>query len=207
LLCPIEVTVGVGASPAMSAIECSLNSSRKPRFSRPSAMTRWRKFSEIVAPEAVLDEVEGLRSARMNDDCGETIEAVEQHGSFVLIRTGPRFAVVEQRADRVYPIPVRRARGRAADAGGVGYCGGRSRLALRGGSAAVVPGALRSRRPDRAIASVAITRRRALQCEAGRWHDPPRRREQGRIQEEAELFARTRALWPVRIPPPELRFG
>jgi hypothetical protein len=40
----------------------------------------------------------------MNDGSGETIEAVEQHGSFLLIRTGPRFAVVERRADRVYPI-------------------------------------------------------------------------------------------------------
>jgi hypothetical protein len=59
---------------------------------------------ETVAPEAVLDEIKGLRSAGMNDDCGETIEAVEQHGSFLLIRTGPRFAVVELRADRVYPI-------------------------------------------------------------------------------------------------------
>ena len=40
----------------------------------------------------------------MNDDGGETIEIVERHGSFVLIRTGPRFAVVEQRASRAYPM-------------------------------------------------------------------------------------------------------
>jgi hypothetical protein len=67
-------------------------------------MTRWRGSSETVAPEAVLDEIKGLRSTEMNDDSSETIEAVEQHGSFLLIRTGPCFAVVEQRADRVYPI-------------------------------------------------------------------------------------------------------
>ena len=40
----------------------------------------------------------------MNDDRGETIEVVEQHGSFLLIRTGPRFAVVEQRAGGIYPM-------------------------------------------------------------------------------------------------------
>ena len=120
-------------------------------------MTRWRRSSETVAPEAVLDEIKGLRSAGMNDDCGETIETVE-HGSFLLIRTGPRFAVVEQRADRVYPIKPGEREGEPMTPERVGYCGGRSRLALRGGSAAAIPAALRPRRPDRAIASVAITR-------------------------------------------------
>jgi hypothetical protein len=33
----------------------------------------------------------------MADDGRETIETVEQHGSFLLIRAGSRFAVVEAR--------------------------------------------------------------------------------------------------------------
>jgi hypothetical protein len=40
----------------------------------------------------------------MNDDRGKIIEIVEQHGSFLLIRAGHRFAVVEKRADHVYPM-------------------------------------------------------------------------------------------------------
>jgi hypothetical protein len=40
----------------------------------------------------------------MNDDRAETIEIIEQQGSFLLIRVGPRFAVVEKRAGRVYPM-------------------------------------------------------------------------------------------------------
>ena len=40
----------------------------------------------------------------MNDDRRETIEIIEQHGSFLLIRAGSRFAVVERRAGRVYPM-------------------------------------------------------------------------------------------------------
>ena len=38
----------------------------------------------------------------MNDG-RDDIELVEQRGSFLLIHAGPRFAVVEQRAGRVYP--------------------------------------------------------------------------------------------------------
>jgi len=34
----------------------------------------------------------------------QNIKIVEQHGSFLLIRAGPRFAVVERRAGRVYPM-------------------------------------------------------------------------------------------------------
>ena len=40
----------------------------------------------------------------MSDHWAETIEIIEQHGSFLLIRGGPRFAVVEKRAGRVYPM-------------------------------------------------------------------------------------------------------
>lgn len=40
----------------------------------------------------------------MNDERCETIEIVEQHGSFLLIRAGRRFAVIEKRAEDVYPM-------------------------------------------------------------------------------------------------------
>ena len=40
----------------------------------------------------------------MNDDRAETIEIIEQQGSFLLIHAGPRFAVVEKRAGHVYPM-------------------------------------------------------------------------------------------------------
>jgi len=40
----------------------------------------------------------------MNNSCGQTIAIVEQRGSFLLIRTGSRFALVEQRAGRIYPM-------------------------------------------------------------------------------------------------------
>lgn len=37
----------------------------------------------------------------MNDD---SFEVVEEHGSFLLIRAGSRFAAVERRAGRIYPL-------------------------------------------------------------------------------------------------------
>src|ERR1700749_1743686 len=40
----------------------------------------------------------------MNNDCRQTIEIIEQHGSFLLIRAGSGFAVVERRAGLVYPM-------------------------------------------------------------------------------------------------------
>ena len=40
----------------------------------------------------------------MKDDPAEPIEIVEEHGSFLLIRHGSRFAVVERRAGRIYPM-------------------------------------------------------------------------------------------------------
>jgi hypothetical protein len=40
----------------------------------------------------------------MNDDRSEAIEIIEQHGSFLLIRAGRRFAVVERRAGHIYPV-------------------------------------------------------------------------------------------------------
>ena len=38
----------------------------------------------------------------MNDDPAPAIDIVEEHGSFLLIRAGSRFAVVERRG-RIYP--------------------------------------------------------------------------------------------------------
>jgi hypothetical protein len=40
----------------------------------------------------------------VTDDRSPEIEIVEQHGSFQLIRWGSRFAVVEKRAGRIYPM-------------------------------------------------------------------------------------------------------
>jgi hypothetical protein len=40
----------------------------------------------------------------MKDGRDDIIEIVERHGSFLLIHAGLRFAVVEQRASRVYPM-------------------------------------------------------------------------------------------------------
>jgi hypothetical protein len=40
----------------------------------------------------------------MSDDTAPKFDILEEHGSFLLIRAGSRFAVVERRAGRVYPI-------------------------------------------------------------------------------------------------------
>jgi hypothetical protein len=40
----------------------------------------------------------------MKNEPAEGIEIVEEHGSFLLIRAGPRFAVVERRAGRIYSM-------------------------------------------------------------------------------------------------------
>lgn len=40
----------------------------------------------------------------MSDNHFPSVEIVEEHGSFVLIRAGSRFAVVEKRAGRLYPM-------------------------------------------------------------------------------------------------------
>ena len=54
----------------------------------------------------------------MNNERGESIEVVEQHGSFLLIRAGHRFAVVEQRAGRVYPMKPGERDGKPLTPGG-----------------------------------------------------------------------------------------
>ena len=40
----------------------------------------------------------------MSDDTAPGFDIVEEHGSFLLIRAGSRFAVVERRAGRIYPM-------------------------------------------------------------------------------------------------------
>ena len=40
----------------------------------------------------------------MSNDPASAIDIVEEHGSFLLIRTGSHFAVVERRAGRIYPM-------------------------------------------------------------------------------------------------------
>ena len=40
----------------------------------------------------------------MSDDTAPSFKIVEEHGSFLLIRAGSRFAVVERRAGRIYPM-------------------------------------------------------------------------------------------------------
>jgi hypothetical protein len=40
----------------------------------------------------------------MSDDTAPSFDIVEEHGSFLLIRAGSRFAVVERRAGRIYPM-------------------------------------------------------------------------------------------------------
>ncbi len=40
----------------------------------------------------------------MSDETAPKFDIVEEHGSFLLIRAGSRFAVVERRAGRVYPM-------------------------------------------------------------------------------------------------------
>ena len=40
----------------------------------------------------------------MSENRIPNVEIVEQHGSFLLIRAGSRFAVLERRAGRIYPM-------------------------------------------------------------------------------------------------------
>ncbi len=40
----------------------------------------------------------------MSDDTAPRLDIVKEHGSFLLIRAGSHFAVVERRAGRIYPM-------------------------------------------------------------------------------------------------------
>jgi hypothetical protein len=55
----------------------------------------------------------------MSDNPDFPFDIVEEHGSFLLIRAGPRFAVVERRAGRVYPMMPGGRQGEAVTAAGM----------------------------------------------------------------------------------------
>lgn len=55
----------------------------------------------------------------MNGRSAGPIEIVEQQGSFLLIRAGSRFAVVERRAGRIYPMTPGERAGRPMTAEGI----------------------------------------------------------------------------------------
>ena len=55
----------------------------------------------------------------MSDDLSPNFDIVEQHGSFLLIRIKSRFAVVERRADRIYPMMPGGREGEPMNAGGM----------------------------------------------------------------------------------------
>ena len=53
----------------------------------------------------------------MNNVSTEAVEVVEAHGTFLLIRAGLRFAVVERRAGRIYPMMPGKREGEPVNAG------------------------------------------------------------------------------------------
>jgi hypothetical protein len=55
----------------------------------------------------------------MSDDTAPRFDIVEEHGSLLLIRAGSRFAVVERRAGRVYPMMPGEREGEPITAEGV----------------------------------------------------------------------------------------
>ena len=55
----------------------------------------------------------------MSDDTTPEFDIVEEHGSFLLIRAGSRFAVVERRAGRVYPMMPGEREGEPISAEGI----------------------------------------------------------------------------------------
>lgn len=55
----------------------------------------------------------------MNQGQAGPIEFIEEHGSFLLIRAGSRFAVVERRAGRIYPMMPGAREGKPISAAGM----------------------------------------------------------------------------------------
>jgi hypothetical protein len=55
----------------------------------------------------------------MSDDPAAAIDIVEEHGTFLLIRSGSRFAVIERRAGRVYPVSPGERHGKPLSAEGM----------------------------------------------------------------------------------------
>jgi len=56
----------------------------------------------------------------MRDDTAPSFDIIEEHGSFLLIRAGSRFAVVERRAGRIYPMMPGEREGEPMTAEGYG---------------------------------------------------------------------------------------
>jgi hypothetical protein len=55
----------------------------------------------------------------MSDDPAPAFDIVEEHGSLLLIRAGSRFAVVERRVGRVYPMMPGERKGEPITAEGI----------------------------------------------------------------------------------------
>jgi hypothetical protein len=55
----------------------------------------------------------------MSDDTAPRFDIVEEHGSLLLIRAGSRFAVVERRDGRVYPMMPGERQGEPITAAGI----------------------------------------------------------------------------------------
>jgi hypothetical protein len=55
----------------------------------------------------------------MSDDPAPGFDIVEEHGSFLLVRAGSRFAVVERRAGRIYPMMPGGREGEPITSGGM----------------------------------------------------------------------------------------
>ena len=55
----------------------------------------------------------------MTEDPAPAFDIVEERGSFLLIRAGSRFAVVERRAGRIYPMMPGGREGEPITAGGM----------------------------------------------------------------------------------------
>ena len=55
----------------------------------------------------------------MSDDPVPAIDIIEEHGSFLLVRAGSRFAVVERRAGHLYPMKPGEREGEPMTAEGI----------------------------------------------------------------------------------------
>jgi hypothetical protein len=91
----------------------------------------------------------------MNDNPATAIAVVEEHGSFLLIRSASRFAVVERRGRPDLSDDARQTERRADDPGRDGVGDGRGGHIARGRSPTPVRRALRTRRPPRTANLVA----------------------------------------------------
>jgi hypothetical protein len=95
----------------------------------------------------------------MSDDSTAKFDIVEEHGSFLLIRAGSCFAVVERRAGRIYPMMPGGREGEPNHGRRDGERHGRAGLASRARSAPALHGTQRAGQSSRPRPSV-ISRRR-----------------------------------------------